>query len=182
MRSCADLQWRLDVHNVLHLLQDVISALISSPLKLTGTSCLFNYRVLFHLFFFGKLCVLIYKNIIKKKLSREWIISAVHLGLPGPTCQSLEQGQRRKWWCTISQESSQLRRIFVLDTENLCSISISEEMGPGEACVALHLSWVAVPKAPALVHSITPLPFDEKPLHFAISRKLRFSNIPSLSM
>lgn len=33
-----------------------------------------------------------------------------------------------------------LRRIFVLDTENLCSISISEEMGPGEACVASHLS------------------------------------------
>ncbi len=66
--------------------------------------------------------------------------------LLGSTCQSGQQGQCREWWCTISRESSQLRRIFVLDTENLCSISISEEMGPGEACVVSHLSWVAVPR------------------------------------
>lgn len=94
-------------------------------------------------------------------------ISALHSGLLGATCQSGQQGQwSRNRWCTISQEWSQLRRIFVLDTENLCSISISEEMGPGEACVVSHLSWVAVPEAPALVHSITPPAFDVKPLHF----------------
>lgn len=53
--------------------------------------------------------------------------------------------QRRR---TISQESSRLRRIFVLDTENLCSVSISEEMGPGEARFISHLPRLAVPKAP----------------------------------
>lgn len=37
-------------------------------------------------------------------------------------------------------------RIFVLDTENLCSISISEEMGPGAACFISHLSPLAVPR------------------------------------
>lgn len=60
-----------------------------------------------------------------------------------PGCQSSQRGHSRMWWCTISQESSQRRRIFVLDTENLCSVSISEEMGPGEACVISHLSWAS---------------------------------------
>lgn len=95
----------------------------------------------------------------------------VHPGLWGPTCQSSQQGQLRKWRHTISQESSQLRRIYVLDTENLCSILISEEMGPGEACVVSHLSWVAVPRHQYLFTALHALAFDVKTLHFAISHK-----------
>lgn len=102
------------------------------------------------------------------------------LMLQGSTCQS-GQGQCRKRWCTISQESSQLTRIFVLDTENLCSISISEEMGPGEACVISHLSWVAVPRLQLLVHSITLLAFDVKPLHFVISHKPNSKTFPHIA-
>lgn len=78
---------------------------------------------------------------------RQRIISVAHsCTFKHSTCQSGQQGHGKMWWCTISQESSQLRRIFVLDTENLCFISIGEEMGPGEVRVDLHLSRAALPR------------------------------------
>lgn len=61
--------------------------------------------------------------------------------LTGTACQS------GRGWCGkgrggVSRESSRLRRIFVLNAENLCSFSISEEMGPG---VISHSSYPPPP-------------------------------------
>lgn len=82
--------------------------------------------------------------------------------LTGTRCQS-GRGQWRKRRGAISQESSLLWRIFVLDTENVCSLSISEEMGPGGACVISHLSaLLALPKAWAAC-SRRKWPFQHKP-------------------
>lgn len=92
----------------------------------------------------------------------ESCVTSADCTLMGTSCQS-GRGQCRKRRGAISRESSRLWRIFVLDTENLCSVSISKEMGPGRACVNLHLSpLLALPKAGAAC-SQRKWPFRHKP-------------------
>lgn len=57
-------------------------------------------------------------------------------GAPRNLCRWHAHGHGRG---AVSRESSRLRGTSVLDAENLCSVSISEEMGPGGACVIWHL-------------------------------------------
>lgn len=83
--------------------------------------------------------------------------------LTGMSCQS-GRGQWRKRRGAISQKSSWFWRIFVLDTEKLCSVSISEEMGPGGACVIPHSSLLqALLKARLLIRSESGR-FDTNPI------------------
>lgn len=113
--------------------------------RLSGTQRL---RLLSQLSFY-LILILIYLN-----TKRDTVQSLPMARSRGRPTSRRQCGRRRG---AVSRESSRLRRISVLDAENLRSVSISEEMGPGGACVILHLlpttttthPPIAVPKAPA---------------------------------
>lgn len=60
----------------------------------------------------------------------------------------------------------------LLAQNNLCSISISEEMGPGGACI----HPPTPPQRPRLL--VSGAGFDVEPPHFSISTQTQFQNIP----